>query len=70
MRAKTTIEKVTDVLVRHIKECDGDELLSIFDYSFGTNSGYNKRGQLIIKPGKEDEYGGIIEEEFKEEIIK
>jgi len=73
MKAVTTIEKLTDVLVNHVKECDGDELLAIFDYTFGTSSCIDKTsfyGKIIVEPGRGDEYGGIIEEEFKEEITK
>lgn len=69
MKAITTTEKITDVLVRHINECDGDELLAVFDYTFGTES-LERDGKITIEPGKGDEYGGIIEDEFKEDITK
>ena len=69
VKARTTMERMTVVLRNFIEECDSDMLLNIFDYTFGTESENTPNGEfVIIKPGKEDEYGGIIEEEFKDEF--
>ena len=56
------------MLLQFIKECDGDTLLAIFDYAFGTSS-HCREDNVYIEPGKEDEYGNIIKEEFKDDIV-
>lgn len=69
MRAVTTIDKAERVLIKQIKESDLDALCDIFDYVFGTKSDYNPENEdFIIESGSKDEYGGIIEEEFKEDM--
>lgn len=69
MRAVTTIDKAEGVLINWIKSCDLDALCAIFDYVFGTKSDYNPENEeFIIESGSEDEYGGIIEQEFKEDM--
>lgn len=70
MRAVTTLEKATNVLIGWLKECDVDSFTAVFDCAFGTKSYCNPESEeeFIIESGNEDEYGGIIEQEFKEDM--
>ena len=70
MRAVTTIEKATNVLIEWLKECDIDSFVAVFDYAFGTKSECNPENEeeFIIESGNENEYGGIIEDKFKEDM--
>lgn len=70
-KAITTIGRAENVLIEWLKECDADSFCSVFDYAFGVKSEYDEESQkFIVEPGAENEYGGIIEEEFKEEIVR
>ena len=65
------MNKAERVLIEWLKECDSDGFCAVFDYVFGTKSYYDTAtDQITIEPGAKHEYGGIIEEEFKEDIIK
>ena len=69
VKAITSMERMTRVLTKFLEECDGDTLCAIFDYTFGTQSRDDPSSEnVIIEPGREDEYCGILEEEFKGDI--
>lgn len=69
MKAVTTIEKAERVLIDWVKETDMDNFRHIFEYVFGVKTSGDSE-KFIIQPGAEADYGGIIEDEFKEEIVR
>lgn len=62
IKAVTSMEKATEVLIKFLKECDADTFCAVFDYTFGTESRYDPSSEevLVIEPGAY--YGGILEE--------
>lgn len=71
MKAETTIEHATKILVKYLRECDTDDFCAIFDEAFGTESYWDPETEVYtIEPGNEYVYGGVIEQEFKETIVE
>ena len=68
-KAITTIERAEKVLIEWIKETDMDNFRHIFEYVFGVRTSGDSE-EFVIEPGQEADYGGIIEDEFKEDIVK